>query len=93
MEDKLTFTPKEIHEAKTIRYHLLDTVGHAMTTDDEVMVEEFIRHGIENGMLKRDVFGLNPVLTSLQTAQIAVDDMCMGRDGVLATLLDRKSVV
>ena len=87
MEDKLTFTPKEIQEAKTIRYHLLDTVGHAMTTDDEVMVEEFIRHGIENGMLKRDVFGLNPVLTSLQTAQIAVDDMCMGRDGVLATLL------
>lgn len=87
MEDKLTFTSKEIQEAKTIRYHLLDTVGHAMATDDEVMVEEFIRHGIENGMLKRDVFGLNPVLTSLQTAQIAVDDMCMGRDGVLATLL------
>ena len=37
--------------------------------------------------ITRDVFGLHPVLTSLQTACIIVDEIGLRRDSVIATLL------
>lgn len=37
--------------------------------------------------VSRNVFGLNPILLSLQTAQIAVEEIGLKRDGVLAILL------
>jgi guanosine-3',5'-bis(diphosphate) 3'-pyrophosphohydrolase len=87
MEKNLTFTPNEIQEINVIRTHLRDSIGQSLAENDETLLDEFIRQGIGNGMLSRDVFGLNPVLSSLQTAWIAVDEMGMGRDGVVATLL------
>ena len=87
MEKNLTFTPNEIQKINAIRSHLQDSIGQSLAENDETLLDGFIRQGIENGMLSRDVFGLNPVLSSLQTARIAVDEMGMGRDGVVATLL------
>ncbi|MCR5680632.1 MAG: HD domain-containing protein [Prevotella sp.] len=42
---------------------------------------------ISERRLCRDIFGLNPVLTSLQTALLAVEEIGLRRDAVLAILL------
>ena len=41
----------------------------------------------QQGRLERDVFGLNPVVTSLQTALLVVDEIGLRRDAVLAVML------
>ena len=53
-------------------------------------MEKVFRHlkkALKNNLIKRNVFGLNPVLESLQTALIAVEEIGLKRDGVMAILL------
>lgn len=87
MEGKLTITPDELRQIITLRTHLQETIGQSLDDDDEALLHDFINQGIMNGRFNRDVFGLNPVLSSLQTAQIAAEDMGLGRDGIVATIL------
>ena len=42
---------------------------------------------VEEGHLDRSVFGMNPIVASLQTAMIVVDEIGLKRDAVLAILL------
>ena len=42
---------------------------------------------IREGRLKRDAFGLNPILQGLRTAEIAVNEIGLKRDSVLSILL------
>lgn len=87
MEENIRFTEEELREMRAIRAHLRGAIGPSLEPDDEPMLDAFIRQAIDHGHVHRDVFGLNPVLTSLQTAQIAVDEIGLSRDGVVATLL------
>ncbi len=87
MSEKLTFTYREkkdsIYLSKTIR----SVIGNALQPDDEDKLRKHIENGITEQRTQRDMFGLNPVLSSLQTAWIAVDEIGLSRDGVLAILL------
>ena len=40
--------------------------------EDEKNVFRHLKTALENDLIQRDVFGMNPILLSLQTAQIAV---------------------
>lgn len=55
--------------------------------DDEHKVISYVTKAIRSGFISRDVFGLNPVLSALQTAVIAVDEIGLKRDGVISILL------
>lgn len=55
--------------------------------DDEHKVISYVTKAIRSGSISRDVFGLNPVLSALQTAVIAVDEIGLKRDGVISILL------
>ena len=48
---------------------------------------KYIKNELRGNNVSRNVFGLNPILLSLQTAQIAVEEIGLKRDGVLAILL------
>ncbi len=87
MEEILEFTQVERDEVGAIRAHLKEVLTPSIQPDDEAMLEDSLRQAIDKGRVYRDVFGLNPILTSLQTAQIAVDEIGLRRDGVVATLL------
>ena len=87
MEQTFTFTPEEVVASVRIIQHLRNAIGNYLKDDDEQKVRQYIRRAISAGHVHRDVFGLNPILTSLQTAQIAVDEIGLHRDGVIATLL------
>ncbi len=87
MEEKFAFTPEEKEEARTIREHLREMLKDSLKDGDEQKLEDCLTQAAHEGRVHRDVFGLNPVLTALQTAQIAADEIGLRRDGVLATLL------
>lgn len=87
MTEKFEFTQSELDETREIMAHLRETIGDTLKSDDEDKIKQHLKKAIYDNQIQRDVFGLNPILHSLRTAQIAVDEIGLKRDGVLATLL------
>ena len=85
--DRLIFTPNERSEALAVARRLKTSISRLIKEKDEEKVFAHIKKSLRNGAVGRDVFGLNPILMALQTAQIAVDEIGLKRDGVLAILL------
>ncbi len=86
-DEQFSFAPAEEREAITILQHLHDAIGDTLKPDDTQRVKESVEHSMSTGKIHRDVFGLNPILRALQTAQIAVDEIGLKRDGTIAILL------
>lgn len=87
MNDRLIFTKEEKTEALGIIRKLRNSIGNLLNKDDEAMVFDHIKEALENNRIQRDVFGMNPILLSLQTAAIAVEEIGLKRDGAIAILL------
>lgn len=87
MEEKLVFTPAERAKADELLGQLRQLVGESLHPEDASNVEKLLRAAIESGSLHRNVFGLNPIVCALQTALIAVSDIGLKRDCVIAVLL------
>ncbi len=87
MDNKLIFTESEQQETQALlgilREHLSATLSH----EDEQNVTSYIQKAISNETAQRDIFGQNPILLGLQTARITVEEIGLGRDAVIATLL------
>ena len=60
----------------------------ALLPGDEEKLRRIMSDAIEQAGVQRDVFGLNPILMALQTAYIAVDEIGLGRDAIIATMLN-----
>ncbi len=86
-EEKFAFTPEETQETLSIIQHLTNSIGDTLKPHDIDKIRERIANAIDEGKIHRDVFGFNPILRALQTAQIAVDEIGIKRDGVMACLL------
>lgn len=86
MEEMFRFTPQEAEEVQQLTAHLHEIVGPSLQDGDQEKINKFLQEAAQKG-IKRDVFGLHPVLTSLQTACIIVDEIGLRRDGVIATVL------
>ena len=67
-------------------------VGNTFSAQDEKLIREDIHHAFINHQISRDVFGLNPILYALQTAEIAVNEIGLRRDGVIAILMQTSVV-
>lgn len=87
MYDKFEFTTSERAEALTLYNELKDKIGDSLEDGDESLIRQHIGHLVEGHQVVRDVFGLNPLLSGLQTAKILVDETGLKRDAVLAILL------
>jgi len=66
---------------------LRGNIGGILHDDDVRKVFNHVKTGLNRGFIHRDVFGLNPLVSALQTALIAVDEIGLKRDGVLSILL------
>src|SRR5574344_1659419 len=87
MADKFEFTAKEREETLALIDHLRTTVGPTLKADDEEKLRIRLSSSLMNNQVHRDVFGLNPILSGLQTAKIVVEEIGLKRDAVLAILL------
>ncbi len=87
MDRKLVFTQKEKAEVLDVLKRLRSANGYALTRADELQVFRCLANAVAAGNIQRDIFGLNPILMSLQTALIAVEEIGLKRDGTVAVLL------
>ena len=87
MEEKFKFTPSEKEQIIGIAKRLKKDVGNSLYIDDERKMASLIKASLKEGKLHRDVFGLNPLLLGFQTAELAVQEIGLKRDAVIATLL------
>ena len=92
MDEKFTFTPEEREQTLTILERLRTAVGNTFSAQNEKLIREDIHHAFINHQISRDVFGLNPILYALQTAEIAVNEIGLRRDGVIAILMQTSVV-
>ena len=92
MDEKFTFTPEEREQTLTILERLRTAVGNTFSAQDEKLIREDIHHAFINHQISRDVFGLNHILYALQTAEIAVNEIGLRRDGVIAILMQTSVV-
>ena len=90
MEDKTIFTPEERQQALEL-YDQLRALVNGPTLHGEDENEQKLRHHlvkvINEGFVRRDVFGLNPIITSLQTAILVVEEIGLKREAVIAIML------
>jgi len=86
-EEPFVFSREEMNEAWELRRYLMEKVGDAMSKNDMVELKGSLRRAINAGRVRRDVFGLNPIVTALETARICVDEIGLRREAVIATLL------
>ena len=87
MDEKFEFTTAERAETLTLYAELKERVGDSLEPGDEQLLRHHIGQLMEGHQFVRDAFGLNPVLTGLQTASILVDETGLKRDAVVAILL------
>ena len=87
MEEKFKFTTEELAELHRIATHLKTRMGDTLEPDDENYLRQQLTKEIGDNKIKRDVFGLNPILLSFQTAELELAEIGMKRECVLAILL------
>ena len=87
MTEKLEFTTIEKEETLAIYQKIREQILPSLQEGDEEHIRQLLLDAIETHQLQRNVFGLNPVLLSFQTAQLVVDEIGLKRDSVLAVLL------
>ena len=85
--NELNFTNDEKKEALALTRKLRSNTSLHLKDKDVEKVFRHLKKALKNNLIKRNVFGLNPVLESLQTALIAVEEIGLKRDGVMAILL------
>lgn len=83
----LDFTIEEREQLVALYTELKGKIAATLFSGDEEHLRTHLRQAIELGHVHRDVFGLNPVLTGLQTALLVVDEIGLKRDAVMAILL------
>lgn len=87
MADRFEFTHQEKAASLLLYSTLKEKIGPSLLPDDEKKIRGHLADSVKQNLIKRDVFGLNPVLFGFQTAMIVVDEIGLKRDAVLAILL------
>lgn len=87
MDKKLFFTNNEKSQVLEAIKELRNSQNYVLTKSDELKVFQSLKQAIIQERIQRDIFGLNPILSSIQTALIAIEEIGLKRDGVVAVLL------
>jgi GTP pyrophosphokinase len=85
--EKFSFTDEERQQAYKLIKFIKSSIKDSLQNKDERKIYHYFNKAIKNGTVQRDTFGLNPILNGLCTAQIAIEEIGLGRDGVVAIML------
>ncbi len=67
---------------------LSQRAGDVLTAADVEGVRTYLTRAVESGGIRRDCFGLNPVIVDMETALIVVQEIGMTRGAILGVLLN-----
>ena len=88
MTEHLEFTIEERDLTLALYTELKTKIAPSLECDDEMHLRSHLLHALEQNQVRRDIFGLNPIVMSLQTALLVIDEIGLRRDAVLAILLN-----
>ena len=87
MEEKFKFTDEEKLQLGEIATRLRKLMGDSLKHEDESNLRQQLEAEISDNKISRDIFGLNPILLSFQTAELELEEIGMKRECVLAIML------
>ena len=87
MEEKFKFTDEEKLQLAEIATRLRKQMGDSIKPEDESNLRQQLEAEISDNKISRDIFGLNPILLSFQTAELELEEIGMKRECVLAIML------
>lgn len=87
MEEKFVFTEEEKHACEALTKEIHEMLNDTLSGTDVERLRTHIHSEIEARHIERDRFGLNPILKALMTAKVAVGDIGLRRDSLLAIML------
>jgi len=71
-------------------YHkLLKHTGDSLLSNDMEKVKEYFNEAVEKSGYAMDIYGLNPLVRTMNTALIVAEEMGLKRESVLATMLSQ----
>lgn len=85
--NKLEFTKEERNEALMLIRQIRKNIADSLKNEDEQHICEYLAEAIRNNRIKRDLFGKNPIILALQTAILAITEIGLKRESVIAILL------
>ncbi|NDV64533.1 bifunctional (p)ppGpp synthetase/guanosine-3',5'-bis(diphosphate) 3'-pyrophosphohydrolase [Bacteroides sp. 224] len=77
MEHNSFFTEEEKKELFRLYKALIKSAGDTITREEKVKLKKYLTLAVESNNLKRNNFGMNPIIRDLQTAVVVCDEMSM----------------
>ena len=87
MEEKFVFSTEEQDTANCLLSKLLANDANGFQPNDAEKLRQRIDQYVHSGTLQRNIFGLNPIVYALETAEIAFDEIGLKRDAIIAIVL------
>lgn len=87
MEEKFVFSTEEQDTANGLLSKLLANDANGFQPNDAEKLRQRIDQYVHSGTLQRNIFGLNPIVYALETAEIAFDEIGLKRDAIIAIVL------
>ena len=87
MEDISFFTEKEKAELFALYKRLIRSAGESITKDDTRKLKKYLIHAAQCNSLRRNNFGMNPVIRDLQTAVVVADEIGMKGSCLIGIML------
>ncbi len=88
MTNRFEFSEGEAELALQLYAELKEKIAPSLEEGDEQKLRSHLLHAITENKVNRDAFGLNPIVSSLQTALLVVDEIGLRRDAVVAVMLN-----
>ena len=86
MEQNNISTEKERNEIRSLFESIYNAIKDSFKPEEKEKLSLYINVALENNRIPRDIFGFNPILFALNTAQIAIKEIGLKRDAVIAIL-------
>ena len=86
MEQNNISTEKERNEILSLFESVYSAIEDSFKPGDKEKLSLHINAALESKLIPRDIFGLNPILFSFETAQIAIKEIGLKRDAIIAIL-------
>ncbi|MBO7120639.1 MAG: bifunctional (p)ppGpp synthetase/guanosine-3',5'-bis(diphosphate) 3'-pyrophosphohydrolase [Bacteroidaceae bacterium] len=81
------FTDEESIRIQTVQKELFALAADVVQEGDEEKISLYLGRAVEQGMLQRDVFGINPIVKDTETALIVAEEIGLTRGSVVSVLL------
>ena len=86
MNENTFFTNEEKVMLFTLYRQLLKLSEDTLRHDDCAKIKDILIEAVSNNGIKRDQFGLNPIISDMQTAIIVASEIGMSRASVLSIM-------